>query len=247
MILFPAIDLIAGQVVRLERGDRQRMKVYSHDPTEVAHAFARAGARWIHVVDLSATFEEDEDARAKNIQAIKEICAVEGISVDAGGGVRSLAAIERLVQAGVSRIALGTAIVRDPSFARAAVRTYGDMIVADVAAQDGIVRVNGWRESEKIKALDLVANLARSGFSHVVFTDIARDGMQCGIDVGAYERIAQAAGFPVVASGGISSLEDIRSLAAAAPGVIEGAIVGRALYEKNFSLEEALRAAQGDA
>ena len=242
MIVFPAIDLIAGKVVRLRRGDRSQMDVYSDDPVAVAEDFAARGARWIHVVDLSATFEEDEDARGANAAAIRAICQVPGISVDTGGGVRDLAAIERLVSAGAKRIALGTALVRDPAFARDAAREFGELVVADIAARDGQVRVNGWREGEGILAKDLVAHLADLGFCHLVFTDIARDGMQTGIDVSAYETIAQVAGFPVVASGGIATLDDLRALKAVGAGVIEGAITGRALYEGAFTLGDALAA-----
>lgn len=243
MILFPAIDLVDGKVVRLERGQRDRMTVYSDDPAAVARDFAARGATWIHVVDLSATFEEDEAARAHNAQAIRAICGVPGILVDAGGGVRDRDAIARLADAGVRRIAVGTALVRDPAFAEAAAAEFGELLVADVAARDGLVRVNGWREGEDLSADDLVARLTGLGYRHLVFTDVARDGMQTGIDVEAYRHVAEVAGFPVVASGGIASLDDIRALAAAGRGVIEGAITGRALYEGNFSLEDALSAA----
>lgn len=240
MIVFPAIDLIAGQVVRLRRGDRAQMDVYSTDPVAVAEDFARRGARWIHVVDLSATFGEDDDALQRNAQAIRAICAVPGIKVDTGGGVRDMAAVERLVATGASRIAIGTALVRDPEFARAAAERYGELLVADVAACDGQVRVNGWREGEKIELDELVGRLAGLGYRHLVFTDVARDGMQTGVDAQAYRHVAQVAGFPVVASGGIASLDDLRSLAALGPDVIEGAITGRALYEGAFALEDAL-------
>ncbi|MBP3883552.1 MAG: 1-(5-phosphoribosyl)-5-((5-phosphoribosylamino)methylideneamino)imidazole-4-carboxamide isomerase [Olsenella sp.] len=243
MILFPAIDLVAGQVVRLRRGDRSQMDVYSEDPVAVARDFAARGASWIHVVDLSATFGEDEGALEKNRRALSAICEVEGISVDAGGGVRDVAAVERLVSCGVERIAIGTALVRDPDFAKAVARDYPEHVVADVAAKAGKVRVNGWREGEGLTADDLVGSLASLGFRHLVFTDVARDGMQTGIDVDGYRHIAEVAGFPVVASGGIASLADIRALADAGPDVIEGAITGRALYEGNFTLEEALAVA----
>ena len=229
MILFPAIDLVAGRVVRLERGDRSRCKVYADDPVAQARAFAEAGAEWVHVVDLSAALEEDEDARAANTAAIKAICEVEGLSVDVGGGVRSLARIDELVT--------------EPGFAEVAARAFGDVLVADVAARDGQVRVNGWREDVSRTLDDVVSELASLGFRHLVYTDIARDGMQTGIDVDAYRRVAALAGFPVVASGGISSLADIRALAQAGPDVIEGAITGRALYEGAFTLEAALAAA----
>ena len=242
MIVFPAIDLIAGKVVRLRRGERSQVDVYSDDPVAVAEDFKRRGARWIHVVDLSATFEEDEQALALNRAAIEGICAVPGISVDTGGGVRNLAAIERLASAGCKRIAIGTALVRDRAFAREAAQRYGELLVADIAAKEGMVRVNGWREGAGVRADELVAELVDLGYRHLVFTDVARDGMQTGIDAQAYQHIAQIAGFPVVASGGIATLDDLRSLAALGEGTIEGAITGRALYEGNFTLEEALAA-----
>ena len=242
MILFPAIDLVGGRVVRLANGERSRMDVYADDPAAVAEKFRDAGASWVHVVDLSATLEEDEAARAANDAAIRAICAVDGISVDAGGGVRSMAAVERLAGLGVRRIAIGTALVRDPAFAEAAAREFGELVVADVAARGGEVRVNGWREGASLSADELVARLAELGYRHLVFTDVARDGMRCGIDAEAYRHVAEVAGFPVVASGGIASLDDLRALAALGPDVIEGAITGRALYEGSFSLGDALSA-----
>lgn len=243
MILFPAIDLVDGRVVRLQRGDRSRMDVYSDDPAAVARDFTARGAEWIHVVDLSATFEEDEDARAANAAAIRAICEVPGIKVDCGGGVRSIEAVERLADLGVRRIAIGTALVRDPAFAERAAADYGDRVVADVAAMDGVVKVNGWREGAGLTVDELLPRLAGLGYKHLVFTDINRDGMQTGIDVDAYRRVSGFFGAPVVASGGVTSLDDLRALAAAGPDVIEGAITGRALYEGNFTLEEALAAA----
>ena len=242
MIFFPAIDLVAGQVVRLRRGERFQMDVYSDDPVAVAEDFAARGARWIHVVDLSAAFGEDADALERNARAIRGICRVTGIKVDTGGGVRDMAAIERLVDAGASRVAIGTALVRNPDFAQEAARRFGSLLVADVAARDGKVRVNGWREGEDIALDELVGRLASLGYRHLVFTDVARDGMQTGIDVDAYRHVAEVAGFPVVASGGIATVDDLRSLAAAGPRVIEGAITGRALYEGSLTLEEALEA-----
>lgn len=243
MILFPAIDLVAGQVVRLERGDRSRMKVYNADPVAQARAFLEEGASWVHVVDLSAALEEDEDARAANTAAIRAICQIEGLSVDVGGGVRSLARIDELAGFGCRRIALGTVLVTEPGFAEVAARGFGELLVADVAARDGMVKVNGWRDGAGRSVEDVVGDLAGLGFRHLVFTDIARDGMRTGVDVDAYRRIASLAGFPVVASGGISSVDDIRALAAAGEDVIEGAITGRAVYEGVFTVAEALAAA----
>ncbi len=243
MILFPAIDLIEGKVVRLERGDRSRMTIYSDDPAAMAHSFVEQGATWVHVVDLSAAFEEDEAACRANAAAIEAICGVEGLSVDVGGGVRTLKRIEELAALGCARIALGTALVRNPDFARAAAREFGSLLTADVAARDGQVKVNGWREGVTCSLADMVSELLDWGFRHLVFTDIARDGMQTGIDAEAYREIARLAGFPVVASGGISTLEDIRALAELGPQVVEGAITGRAIYEGSFTLKDALAAA----
>ena len=245
MILIPAIDLIAGQVVRLKRGERNQMDVYSKDPAAVAHDFLAKGAQWIHVVDLSATFEEDEAARTANARAIEAICEIDGISVDVGGGVRNMHRIEELVNLGCKRIAIGTALVRDETFAREAAREWGELVVADVAAKAGQVKVNGWREAESISAYELAQRLADMGYQHLVFTDIARDGMQTGIDEGAYAHMAEVCGFPVVASGGIATISDIERLNALGPSIIEGAITGRAIYEGNFTLEEALAAAHG--
>ena len=247
MIVFPAIDLIGGKVVRLERGDRSRMTVYSDDPVAVARSFVEQGATWVHVVDLSASLGEDEEARAANDAAIKGICQVDGISVDVGGGVRSLGRIDQLASYGCKRIALGTVLVTEPGFAEVAAQAFGGLLVADVAAQDGIVRVNGWRDDADLLVEELVGQLSELGFRHLVFTDIARDGMQTGIDVEAYRQVAACAGFPVVASGGISSLDDIRALAAVEPGVIEGCITGRAIYERTFTVAEALTAAADPA
>ena len=244
MIVFPAIDLIGGKVVRLERGDRARCTVYSNDPVAQARSFAEQGATWIHVVDLSAALEEDEVARAANTAAIKAICGVDGISVDVGGGVRSLARIDELAGFGCKRISLGTVLVTEPGFAEVAAHGFGNLLVADVAARDGRVKVNGWRDDVSRSVDDVVGELTSLGFKHLVFTDIARDGMQTGIDVEAYRRVAACASFPVVASGGISTLDDIRALAQAGDDVIEGCITGRALYEGSFTLAEALATAK---
>ena len=175
---------------------------------------------------------------------IKAICQVDGLSIDVGGGVRSLARIDELAGYGARRIALGTVLVTEPGFAEVAARGFGNLLVADVAARDGQVKINGWRDGIAASVEDVVGQLTELGFRHLVFTDIARDGMQTGIDVDAYRRVAACAGFPVVASGGVSTLDDIRALAAAGDDVIEGCIIGRALYEGNFTLAEALAAAK---
>ena len=216
-----------------------------HGYPGASRSFAEQGASWVHVVDLSAAFGEDEDACAANLAAIKAICGVDGLSADVGGGVRSLARIDELAGYGARRIALGTVLVTEPGFAEVAAQGFGELLVADIAARDGQVKVNGWRDGACVALDDAVAQLTELGFKHLVYTDIARDGMQTGIDVAAYRHVAEVAGFPVVASGGISTLDDIRALAAVGEDAIEGAITGRALYEGNFTLAQALAAARG--
>ncbi len=244
MIVFPAIDLIAGKVVRLARGKREHMDVYSDNPVAVAQDFAAQGAHWVHVVDLSATFGEDSAARAANDAAIQSICKLGSIQVDVGGGVRSIERLATLVAMGCKRVSMGTVLVRNPELAQEAARSYPEHLVADIAVSDGVVRVDGWRDNTAIAATDLIARLSRMGFQHLVYTDVSRDGMQSGIDVAMYRGAARVAGFPVVASGGIAGEDDIVALAQAGSDVIEGAIVGRALYEGSLNLVDALRAAR---
>ena len=245
MILFPAIDLIGGKVVRLERGDRSRCKVYSDDPVAVARSFAEQGASWVHVVDLSSAFGEDENTCAANSAAIKAICASTVCP-------RTWVAAFARLHASTSWQATAHAAshwhrARDRAgFCEVAAQGFGELLVADIAARDGQVKVNGWRDGAGVALDDAVAQLSELGFKHLVYTDIARDGMQTGIDVAAYRHVAEVAGFPVVASGGISTLDDIRALAAVGEGAIEGAITGRALYEGNFTLVQALTAARGE-
>lgn len=240
MLFFPAIDLLDGKVVRLERGKRSQCTVYSSDPGAVAQNFYDQGAQWVHIVDLSAAFEEDESARKHNEEAIQEICSLPELCVDIGGGVRDLSHIEYLLNLGAKRIALGTSLIEDKSFAHEAAARFGDVLVADVAAQDGAVHVNGWREDTHILVDDLISELSSFGFSHVVYTDIAKDGMQTGIDGSIYEHIAGIAGFPIVASGGIGHLRDIELIASLGDDVIEGIICGRALFEGNVNVGAAL-------
>ena len=244
MILFPAIDLIGGKVVRLERGDRSRCKVYSDDPVAVARSFAEQGASWVHVVDLSSAFGEDENTCAANSAAIKAICGVDGLSADVGGGVRSLARIDELAGYGARRIALGTVLVTEPGFAEVAAQGFGELLVADIAARDGQVKVNGWRDGAGVALDDAVAQLSELGFKHLVYTDIARDGMQTGIDVQAYVDMAAAFGHPVIASGGVASVADIQRLAPVAAS-IEGVITGRAVYEGTLDVAEGVRMCAG--
>ncbi|MDR1089170.1 MAG: 1-(5-phosphoribosyl)-5-[(5-phosphoribosylamino)methylideneamino] imidazole-4-carboxamide isomerase [Coriobacteriales bacterium] len=237
MKLLPAIDILDNRVVRLKRGNYEAVTVYRVSPLEQAREFAAAGATWVHVVDLEGA-RSGVPCQLDTIAAIREAT---GLSIEAGGGVRTLEHIRCLSEAGVSRIVLGTALVRDRALASEAVTRYGSLIAAGVDARDGEAAVEGWQEGSGLGARQLVCSLGERGFSHLVYTDISRDGMQTGIDAEAYRRIAGLAGFAVTASGGISTLDDIRSLARLGSSVVEGIIVGRALYEQSFTVEEALR------
>lgn len=227
MYLLPAIDILGGKAVRLAKGDYAQVTVYNDDPIAQARAFEAAGARWLHVVDLDGA----KSGAADNIAVVEGILAATDLNVEVGGGVRSIEVIERLVRAGVTRVVLGTALVRDPAFAAEAVNRFGgDALVAGIDAKDGEVAVSGWCEGSGIAAHDLAARMADMGYRHLVYTDIARDGMQTGLDPQAYVDMARAFGHPVVASGGVASVADIERLAPVASS-IEGVIAGRAIYE----------------
>ena len=242
MIVFPAIDILGGRAVRLAQGDYERVTVYNDDPVAQAREFLEAGAEWIHVVDLDGARE----GIPGNIDVVERIARETGARLEVGGGVRSLETLGRLAEAGAERIVLGTKLATDPDFVRAAVGCCGDAVVAGVDARDGMVAVEGWRAGTATSAQVLVGELRDLGIRHLVYTDISRDGMQTGISTPAYVGVAISAGFPVVASGGVSTLADIRALAALGPGVIEGVITGRALYEGAFTLQDALAAARGE-
>lgn len=242
MIVFPAIDILGGKAVRLAQGDYNRVTVYNEDPVAQAASFAEQGAEWIHVVDL-------DGARVGvpgNIAIVERIASQVGIPVQTGGGIRTLETMERLAGAGASRMVLGTKLATDHDFVREAVARFGDAVTAGIDARDGQVAVEGWREGTSTPAAELVAELRDLGIRHLVYTDISRDGMQTGVNVEAYEQIAETAGFPVIASGGVSTLDDFAALAALGPDVVEGAITGRALYEGSFKLKHAIRAARGE-
>jgi len=243
VIVFPAIDILSGRAVRLAQGDYDRVTVYNEDPVEQARLFMDSGAEWIHVVDLDGA----RDGVPGNIAVIERIARETGARLEVGGGVRTLETMGRLTDAGVERVVIGTKLVTDREFVRNAVRHCGDALVAGVDARDGMVCVEGWREGTAASAQALVGELRDLGLRHLVYTDISRDGMQTGINAPAYVGMAVSAGFPVVASGGVSTLDDIRDLAQLGPGVIEGVITGRAIYEGAFTLEDALDAARGEA
>lgn len=238
MYLLPAIDILGGKVVRLAKGDYDAVTVYGDDPAAQARAFAEAGAEWVHVVDLDGA----RDGRPQNLEAVQAILRTAGVKVELGGGVRALQTLGDLLEAGVSRVVLGTALVRDPDLAAAALSRHGgERLVAGIDARDGVAAVEGWREGSGVSALELARRMGEAGFRHLVYTDIARDGMRSGIDVDAYARAAEAFGSPVVVSGGISCADDIRRLSPVAADV-EGVIAGRAVYEGTLTVVDGVAA-----
>ena len=241
MQLFPAIDLRGGQVVRLTQGDYDRMTVYGQDPCAQARSFVAAGAKNLHVVDLDGA----KDGTLSNYDTIAALAKQGGLYIEVGGGIRTEERIEKYLSLGVGRCILGSVAVTDFAFTARMLKKYGDKIAVGVDAKDGYVAIHGWKEVSAEPGVAFCQRLAEAGCKAIIYTDIARDGMQTGIDVAAYRHVAEVAGFPVVASGGISTLDDIRALAAAGEDAIEGAITGRALYEGNFTLAQALAAARG--
>lgn len=238
MILVPAIDVLGGRAVRLKKGDYAQVTVYNDDAVEQARIFEAAGAVRIHIVDLDGA----RDAAPTNIDVISRIARETSVEIEIGGGIRSMETIERYLDAGASRLVLGSALVRDPVFCEIATDAYADHIVAGIDAKDGMVAVEGWREGTEVEAIELVAELKDRGIHELVYTDISRDGMQTGIDAAAYGRLAQVAGFPITASGGVATLADIFALGELPAGSIDGVITGRAIYEGAFTVEEGIEA-----
>ncbi len=236
MILVPAIDILGGRAVRLKKGDYEQVTVYNEDALAQAKEFERAGAERIHIVDLDGA----RDGAPTNIDVISAIARECDVEIEIGGGIRTMETLERYLNAGATRLVLGSALVRNPEFCAEAVAAHADNIVAGIDAKDGMVAIEGWREGTSTKAIELVAELKERGIHELVYTDIARDGMQTGIDAEAYGRLAEAAGFAITASGGIATLDDIRALGALPAGSIDGVITGRAIYEKAFTVEEGI-------
>lgn len=235
MYLLPAIDILDGRAVRLVKGDYAQVTVYNEDPLDQAKRFEDAGATWVHVVDLDGARTGEQP----NLALVEAIATKTSLRVENGGGVRSMAAIQCLRDAGVARVVLGTALVANKEFAQRAIQEFGGLLCAGIDARGGEVAVEGWREGAGVPAEELVAEVAALGFKHLVYTDIARDGMQTGIDAAVYARMADVFRNPVIASGGVTNMDDLRSLAEAG-NAIEGVITGRAIYEGSLSLAEAL-------
>jgi phosphoribosylformimino-5-aminoimidazole carboxamide ribotide isomerase len=235
MILYPAIDLKEGRCVRLIRGDMEQATVFNDDPAAQAASFVDAGASWLHLVDLDGAFA-GEPVNAKAVQSIvNEV----DIPIQLGGGIRTLQTIEDWLSYGVMRVILGTVAVKDPGLVVEACRKFPGQIAVGIDARGGRVAVEGWAEETDIQAVDLALKFADAGVDAIIYTDIDRDGVLQGANIPATAELARAVSIPVIASGGVSTLIDIRGLIAEKK--IAGAIIGRALYDGRIDLAEALR------
>ena len=235
MLLIPAIDLKDGHCVRLKQGDMDQSTTFGEDPVEVARRWYDAGARRLHLVDLNGAFA----GQPKNLPVIKAILKEFGdeLPVQLGGGIRDLDTIEKYIDAGMQYVIIGTAAVKNPGFLQDACTAFAGHIIVGLDAKDGMVATDGWANVTDVKATDLAKRFADAGVSSIVYTDIARDGMMQGVNVEQTVQLAQYSGLPVIASGGVTNLDDVRNLKGQ-PGIL-GAITGRAIYEGSLNLREA--------
>ena len=238
MILFPAIDIRNGRCVRLTEGKFECETVFAEDPAEMAVRWADAGAEYLHVVDLDGALA----GQSGNTEVIKRILAKVKMPVQVGGGIRTLANIENMLALGVTRVILGSVAVRDPELVREACQKFPGQVVVGIDAKNGEVAVEGWGIGGGIGAIELAKKMAAVGVEHIIFTDISRDGMLSGVNVEATAELAKASGIKVIASGGVSSLADIKALQAREADGIEGCIIGKAIYTGALDLKEALAA-----
>jgi phosphoribosylformimino-5-aminoimidazole carboxamide ribotide isomerase len=236
MILFPAIDLKEGLAVRLQQGDMARATVFHKDPAAQARAFEMQGFEYLHVVDLDGAFA----GKPVNADAVDRILETIGIPVQLGGGVRDMATVEAWLTKGVNRVIIGTAAVRNPQFVKDAARNFPGKIAVGLDARDGKVAVEGWAETSELTALDIARRFEDAGVAAIIYTDIARDGLLQGLNLDATIALAEAIAIPVIASGGLGSLADIKALLEPRAKKLEGAIAGRALYDGRLDAAEAL-------
>jgi phosphoribosylformimino-5-aminoimidazole carboxamide ribotide isomerase len=236
LIVFPAIDLKAGQVVRLAEGDMARATIYGDDPAAQATLFAEAGAEYLHVVDLDGSFA----GRAENREAVEGILKAFPGHVQLGGGIRTRLAVTGWFDLGVARVVMGTAALKDPDFVKDMAREYPGGIVVAVDARDGLVATEGWAEVSEVSIFDMASRFEDAGVASLLFTDIGRDGMLKGCNIEATVDLARRTNLPVIASGGVKGLDDIRMLALLAKDGIEGVITGRALYDGRLDLAAAI-------
>lgn len=237
MILFPAIDLKDGVCVRLQQGDPARATVFNRDPAAQAHMFELQGFEYLHLVDLDGAFA----GKPMNAAAVDRILEAVSIPVQLGGGIRDTATVEAWLEKGVTRVIIGTAAVRDPPFVKQAARDYPGRVAVGLDARDGHVAVEGWARTAELSALELAKRFEDVGVAAIIYTDVARDGMLTGINWDATIALADAITIPVIASGGLASIEDVRRLLAPRAKKLAGAIVGRALYDGRLDAAQALK------
>jgi phosphoribosylformimino-5-aminoimidazole carboxamide ribotide isomerase len=236
VILFPAIDLKDGLAVRLEQGDMARATVFNRDPAKQAHVFEQQGFKYLHVVDLDGAFA----GKPMNAGAVDRILESIAIPVQLGGGIRDMATVEGWLEKGVTRVIIGTAAVRDPAFVKDAARRHPGRVAVGLDARDGHVAVEGWAETSQLSALDIARRFEDAGVAAIIYTDIARDGLLKGINWDATIALADAVSIPVIASGGLASIADVRTLLEPRARKLAGAIAGRALYDGRLAPGEAL-------
>ena len=236
MNIFPAIDLFDGKAVRLFKGDYNQMTVYSEDPLSVAKEFERKGASHIHLVDL----EGAKDGKTPNIETVKQIANNTSLFTEIGGGIRSMETVEKYLSAGVGRVILGTAAVTDGEFLKAAVSKYGDKIAVGADVKDGYIAIKGWVEKSKITLEDFLSDMQSIGVKYIICTDISKDGAMRGTNLELYKQLSQKYLMNITASGGVSSLDDVKQLRKMD---VYGAIIGKAYYIGAIDLKDALEAA----
>jgi phosphoribosylformimino-5-aminoimidazole carboxamide ribotide isomerase len=227
VILFPAIDLKNGQCVRLEQGDMARATVFNLDPAAQAQSFAAQGFEYLHVVDLDGAFA----GKPINAQAVEAMLKVIKMPVQLGGGIRDLATVEAWLSKGITRVIIGTAAVRDPAFVKEAAVKFPGRVAVGLDARDGKVAVEGWAETSTVTALEIAQRFEDAGVAAIIFTDIARDGLLKGLNLDATIALADSISIPVIASGGLASIEDIKAMLSPRAKKLAGAIAGRALYD----------------
>jgi len=237
MLIFPAIDLYEGKAVRLLRGDYAQMTVYSEHPEEIALDFANAGAKWIHLVDL----EGAKSGSTPNLETVKRIVAASGLSAEVGGGIRSMETVKTYLDAGVSRVILGTAAVTDEDFLREALAAYGEKIAVGVDIKDGYVAIKGWTVASELDAIPFCEKLQKLGVRTVICTDISKDGAMMGTNHALYRELSRRFDLQIIASGGVSSMEDVEKLAKLD---LYGAIIGKAYYTGAIDLPRAIEVAK---
>ena len=237
MIIFPAIDLYDGKAVRLYKGDYKNMTVYSEDPLAVARDFEEAGATPVHMVDL----EGAKDGTTPNLDIVARVARETALFVEIGGGIRSMETVEKYADAGVRRVILGTAAVNDPDFLRAAVAEYGELISVGADVKDGYIAIKGWLEQSNVTLDEFVSQMQSIGVRHMICTDISRDGAMRGTNLELYRQLSAKYSMDITASGGVSTLEDVRALREME---LYAAIIGKAYYTGDIKLDEALEVAK---